>query len=80
MFIPIMDFEEDVLDKPDETHHDSSCGCCKIDPNTNQRGTCICTDCKCHLRTRKQSIFTDPIVLYGVISAAMMTILFLVTK
>ena len=71
--------EQDELDK---SIHDSSCGCCKIDPNTNQRGVCICTDCKCHLRTRtrNQSFLTDPTVLYGALSVAMMAILFLTQK
>jgi uncharacterized paraquat-inducible protein A len=84
MFIPIIDWndveEMDEMDEP--TINDSSCGCCKIDPTTNQKGVCICTDCKCHIkrRNRIQMIWTDPIVLYGVISAAMMAILFLAIK
>jgi len=86
MFIPIMelewnDLEElDELDELDKSIHDSSCGCCKINPNTNQRGVCICTDCKCHLRTRTRNIWTEPVFLYGALSAAMMAILFLTTK
>jgi len=70
------DLEE--MDEP--TTNDSSCGCCKIDPNTNQRGVCICTDCKCHLKTRTHHVCMDPIVLYSVLSAAMVAILFLTTK
>lgn len=81
MFIPIMDFEDELgLDELDNSIHDPSCGCCKIDPNTNQRGTCICTDCKCHLRTRTRNIWTDPVFLYGALSVAMMAILFLTQK
>ena len=88
MFIPIIelewnDLEElDELDELDKSIHDSSCGCCKIDPNTNQRGVCICTDCKCHLkqRTRNQPFWKDPSVLYGALSVAMMAILFLSQK
>ena len=82
MFIPI--FEWNDLEEFDEPISGSSCGCCKIDPNNNERGTSICTDCKCHLRTstrnHPKNIWTDPILLYGVISAAMMVILFLASK
>ena len=82
MFIPIMDWN-DLEEEPDELDrsiHGSSCGCCKIDPNTNQRSACICTDCKCHLRTRTSKIWTNPVVLYSALSVAMMAILFLATK
>ena len=80
MFIPIIEWND--LEEIDELDHDSSCGCCKIDPNTNQRGTCICTDCKCHLKKRNinQPFWKDPVVLYGALSVAMMAILFLAQK
>ena len=74
-----MDFEEELQDELDHSVHGSSCGCC-TNTNTNTRGACICTDCKCHLRTRKQTIWTDPVVLYGALSVAMMAIFFLAIK
>jgi hypothetical protein len=74
----------DLEEEPDEPKQDSSCGCCKIDPNTNQRGVCICTDCKCHLRTRTMTrthnIWSDPVFLYSALTVGMMAILFLATK
>lgn len=78
MFIPIVEWND--LEEIDEliTTNDSSCGCCN---NTNQKGACICTDCKCHLRTRnRNTLWTDPVVLYSALSVAMMAILFLATK
>ena len=81
MYIPITacyeseEFPEDIISCCNKTE----CNCCKVDPNTNQRGACICTDCKCHLRTRK-NLLTDPVFLYGVLSVAIIAIGYLVQK
>lgn len=81
MYIPITacyeseEFPEDNIQCCNKTE----CNCCKVDPNTNQRGACICTDCKCHLRARK-NLLTDPVFLYGVLSVAIIAIGYLVQK
>jgi hypothetical protein len=83
MFLPITSFYEyeyeDMLEGLPCCGDTTECNCCKVDPNTNKRGACICTDCKCHLRTRN-NILTDPTFLYGVIGIAILTISYLVQK
>jgi len=81
MFIPIMEWNDiEELDEPVQDS-DSSCGCCSK-PNQRERGVCICTDCKCHVRSRNitHPFWTNPVHLYGVLSVAMMAILFLIQK
>ena len=83
MFIPIIEWNElEELEELDKLICDSSCSCTKIDPNTNPIGASICTDCKYHLSTRNitPKIWTDSVVLYGALSAAIMAIIFLATK